>query len=351
VLLVLDNFEQVVAAGADRRRPAARPPGIKVVVTSRRRCASRASRSTRCRACRPAGSQPLSGLERLAMPGEDAHRRPGALGQYAAVRLFIERAVAVRPGFMRHQRERPAVAAICARLHGMPLAIELAAARIKLLSPRRSSAGSEHQLDLLAAGARDLPPRQQTLRAAIAWSYDILDEGRSGCSTGCRCSRAAATSTSARRSAALVGDRRRHRRRRDGLPTRACQAEEVPAARRPVPLLDTIREYAASSSTRAARRPRSGAPPRLVRGARPRGRRAVGSRPARWLDRLELEHDDIRAVLDRAVARPIRRSRSASRSRCGASGRSTATSPRRGRGSRRWPRRRGRTTIRGSARS
>ena len=69
------------------------------------------------------------------------------------------------------------MAAISARLHGMPLAIELAAARVKLLSPDAILVRLDHQLDVLAAGARDLPERQQTLRGAIAWSYDLLDEG------------------------------------------------------------------------------------------------------------------------------------------------------------------------------
>ena len=80
------------------------------------------------------------------------------------------------PGSRVTNANAPAVAAISARLHGMPLAIELAAARIKLLSPEAILARLEHQLDVLAAGARDLPARQQTLRGAIAWSYDLLDE-------------------------------------------------------------------------------------------------------------------------------------------------------------------------------
>src|SRR4029079_6666898 len=99
------------------------------------------------------------------------------LGQYAAVRLFIERALAVRPSFAVTNDNAPAVAAITSRLHGMPLAIELAAARTKLLSPDAILARLEHQLDVLAVGSRDLPARQQTLRGAIAWSYDLLDEG------------------------------------------------------------------------------------------------------------------------------------------------------------------------------
>ena len=97
----------------------------------------------------------------------------------------------------------PAVAAISARLHGMPLAIELAAARIKLLSPDAILVRLDHQLDVLAAGARDLPARQQTLRGAIAWSYDLLDTaGALPARPAVGLRAAAATSTPPRRSAA-----------------------------------------------------------------------------------------------------------------------------------------------------
>src|SRR6185369_3499839 len=84
---------------------------------------------------------------------------------------------AVRPGFQVTNENAPAVAAITARLHGMPLPIELAAARVKLLSPDAILGRLEHQLGVLAAGSRDLPERQQTLRGAIAWSYELLDGG------------------------------------------------------------------------------------------------------------------------------------------------------------------------------
>ena len=179
VLLVLDNFEQVIDAGpivADLLRAADGPQGHRH--QPGRRCTSRASRSTRSRACpRRRTRATCRARSGCSLPGASRGVDPGTLSQYAAVRLFIERAVAVKPGFAVTNDNAPAVAAISARLHGMPLAIELAAARIKLLSPDAILARLEHQLDVLAAGSRDLPARQQTLRGAIAWSYDLLDEG------------------------------------------------------------------------------------------------------------------------------------------------------------------------------
>lgn len=175
VLLVLDNFEQVVGAGpivADLLRAA---PGLKVLATSRA-------------ALRVSGEQefPVPGLPVPPDPGSMGGYEQARLGgtnqldsahlaTYEAVRLFIARAVSVRPDFAVTNANAPAVAAICARLQGIPLAIELAAARIKLLTPEAILTRLEHQLNLLAAGARDLPARQQTLRGAIAWSYDILE--------------------------------------------------------------------------------------------------------------------------------------------------------------------------------
>ena len=97
------------------------------------------------------------------------------LSQYAAVALFVERAVAVKPDFTVTNQNAPAVAEICVRLDGLPLAIELAAARTRLLSPEAMLARLGHSLALLTGGRRDLPARQQTLRNAIAWSYDLLD--------------------------------------------------------------------------------------------------------------------------------------------------------------------------------
>jgi len=99
-----------------------------------------------------------------------------AIARYEAVALFVERAMAARPSFRLTAADAPAVAEICRRLDGLPLAIELAAARVKLLSPAAILSRLENRLALLSGGAQDLPARQQTLRGAIAWSYDLLDE-------------------------------------------------------------------------------------------------------------------------------------------------------------------------------
>src|SRR5438128_1682053 len=114
----------------------------------------------------------------LALP--DPARLPPLerLTQYEAVRLFIARAQAARADFAVDNATAPAVAAICARLDGLPLALELAAARIKLLPPQALLARLERRLMLLTGGMRDLPARQQTLRGAIAWSYDLLEAGQ-----------------------------------------------------------------------------------------------------------------------------------------------------------------------------
>jgi predicted ATPase len=113
----------------------------------------------------------------LSMP--DLERPPPLerLTQYEAVRLFVERARAVKPDFEVTNESAPAVAEICVRLDGLPLAIELAAARIKMLPPRAMLQRLTSRLKLLTGGARDLPERQRTLRATIEWSHALLDEG------------------------------------------------------------------------------------------------------------------------------------------------------------------------------
>src|SRR4029453_16987358 len=178
VLLVLDNFEQVLDAGpvvAELLRDA---PRLSVLVTSR--AALRVSGEQEYPVPglpTPPDLSRLTSLELASLPAEPRTIDPDSLSAYESVRLFIARATSIKPDFRVTNENAPAVAAIAARLHGMPLAIEPAAARIKLFSPEALRARLEDQLALLSAGARDLPERQQTLRGAIAWSYDLLDEG------------------------------------------------------------------------------------------------------------------------------------------------------------------------------
>ncbi len=309
LLLVLDNFEQVADAApivADLLRAA---PDLKIIVTSR--AALRVSGEQEYPVPglpTPPDLAQLSSLDRMQLPAESRALDLAALGQYAAVRLFIERAVAVRPGFSVTNANAPAVAAISARLHGMPLAIELAAARIKLLSPDAILARLEHQLDVLAAGARDLPARQQTLRGAIAWSYDLLDE--EACRLLDRLSVFAGSCDLEAAEAVCGPASELGGELVDGLMALADQSllkmEEAADGEPRFRLLDTIREYAAE---RLAERGETLAIQDRHRDwflalAERAAAEMSGADQRGWLDRLELEHDDIRAVLDRSMARP-----------------------------------------------
>ncbi|HEX5506616.1 MAG TPA: tetratricopeptide repeat protein, partial [Thermomicrobiales bacterium] len=159
-LLVLDNFEQVLAAGVEVAELLAGCPDLKVLVTSR------APLRVRWEYAFP--------VPPLALPPPGAAPDPAELMRYPAVALFVERASAVRPDFGLAPADAPVVAALCARLDGLPLAIELAAARARAWSPRAILAHLPRPFDLLGEGPRDLPPHQRTRRAAIAWSYRLL---------------------------------------------------------------------------------------------------------------------------------------------------------------------------------
>jgi predicted ATPase/class 3 adenylate cyclase len=162
LLLVLDNMEQVTGAApflSDLLRGA---PNLSCIITSRA-------------ALHIYGEQEYP-VPTLGVPDPAHLPSLEALAQYDAVALFIERALASRPDFQVTNDNAPAVAQITATLDGLPLAIELAAARVKLLTPEGILARLQGRLDVLAGGSRDLPARQQTLRGAIAWSYDLLGE-------------------------------------------------------------------------------------------------------------------------------------------------------------------------------
>jgi len=161
LLLLLDNFEQVVSAATYVAELLVTCPKLKVLVTSRAVLQVR-------------GEQEFA-VPPLQLP--DPKHLPDlvAFSQYEAVALFIQRAQSVKPEFQVTNANAPAVAEICVRLDGLPLAIELAAARVKLLPPPALLARLGQRLTVLTSGARDAPARQQTLRNTIEWSYHLLE--------------------------------------------------------------------------------------------------------------------------------------------------------------------------------
>jgi predicted ATPase/class 3 adenylate cyclase len=162
ILLVLDNFEQVNDAAPQIAELLAGAPKISILVTSRS--------PLRVYGEREFPVPPLGVPDPKHLPDFEQ------LSTYESVALFIERATAVRPDFAVTSANAPAVAEICVRLDGLPLAIELAAARVRVLTPQAIMDRLGDRLKRLSGGSRDLPERQQTLRGAIAWSHDLLDE-------------------------------------------------------------------------------------------------------------------------------------------------------------------------------
>jgi predicted ATPase len=158
--LILDNFEQVVAAGVHVARLLASCPALTVLVTSRTTLALRWEHEF-----------PVAPLR---LPNREEQADVSAIGHSPAVELFRQRAIAARPDFELTSNNAADVARLCAALDGLPLAIELAAARVKLLEPSAMLERLGDRLALLAGGTRDMPDRHRTLRAAIAWSYDLL---------------------------------------------------------------------------------------------------------------------------------------------------------------------------------
>ncbi|MFZ0286077.1 MAG: tetratricopeptide repeat protein, partial [Terriglobales bacterium] len=225
------------------------------------------------------------------------------LSRLPAIALFVERAQAVKHQFALTQENAPAVAAICARLDGLPLAIELAAARIKLISPSAMLARLESRLNLLTGGARDLPTRQQTLRNTVDWSYGLLNGAEqtlfrrlSVFSGGCTleaveavCDTKGDLGLDVLEGVASLVDK-----------SLAQQVEQVDKETRFI-MLSTIREYAlerlAESNDEAATR-RSHAAYYLVLAEE--GAEEIAAQPE-WLDRFEFEHENFRLAIDYLV--------------------------------------------------
>ena len=163
LLLALDNFEQVMGAAPLLAELLAAAPGLVVLVTSRT-------------VLRLSGEHEFP-VPPLPVPPAGVGRDPADLQPYASVSLFVERAHAVAPGFELTDENAGAVAEICRRLDGLPLAIELAAARVRLLPPQALASRLDQRFSVLTGGARDLPERQRTLKNTLDWSFGLLPAG------------------------------------------------------------------------------------------------------------------------------------------------------------------------------
>lgn len=293
VLLVVDNFEQLVPEGAPIVSQLLQAcPQVKAVVSSRA-------------VLHVYGEQEMA-LEPMRLPDLRSLPSLEALSQFEAVRLFIERAVAARHDFKVTNENAPAVAGICERVDGLPLAIELAAARIKLFSPQALLARLESSATALGTGSRDLPGRQQTLQGAIAWSHDLLDEPHrrlfARLSVFARGANLEQVEHVCGPETELGVDVL------TGLDELADQSlvRRVPDYDEPrVLMLHVIREYAAerlqeSGEADAIRDRHAAVFQELAEAAAPH---LFGLEQKQWLDRLELDHDNFRAGFDWAVAR------------------------------------------------
>ncbi|HLZ69947.1 MAG TPA: helix-turn-helix domain-containing protein [Dehalococcoidia bacterium] len=185
LLILLDNFEHLLGAAPALPPLLAACPRLKLLITSRSALGLR-------------GEQEFA-VPPLELPARADPRPPEALAQAPAIKLFVQRLQAIQPGFALTGETAPLVAQICRRLDGLPLAIELAAARGRVLSPAALLARLDQRLPMLAEGARDAPDRHQTLRRAIAWSYDLLAPAEQAlfrrlgvCAGGCTSGAAAA---------------------------------------------------------------------------------------------------------------------------------------------------------------
>jgi non-specific serine/threonine protein kinase len=286
MLLVLDNFEHLLAGAPAVARLLRETSALRILASSRS-------------PLRVSGEQECP-VPPLAVPDPATTPTPGALAACESVRLFAERAAAVAPDFALDEQNAPAIAQIARRLDGLPLAIELAAARVKLLPPEAILARLEHSLRLLTGGGRDLPDRQQTLRATIAWSHDLLTEGAG---------RLLATCSVFAGGASLEAIETVCDARVDiGLPVLDGLAELLDQSlmrqvRRPGPvryaLLETIREFAAERLDQMpeADRVRAAHAAAFLALAEADGRLQPGLAKKGWLERVEVEHNNIRAAI------------------------------------------------------
>jgi predicted ATPase len=289
VLLLLDNFEQVVSAAEPIAALLAACPQLKVLVTSREVLHVR-------------GEQEFA-VPPLALP--DPKRLPDllALSQYEAVALFIQRAQAARPEVQLTTVNAAAIAEICIRLDGLPLAIELAAARIKVLPPQALLARLGQRLAVLTSGARDVPERHQTLHNTMEWSYHLLDGHEQRLFRRLSIFIGGCTLEAAEALCAALGEGDATRSVFDGVASlidKSFLRQSEPEGQEPrLLMLETIREYGweclnGSGEMEETRHAHAAYYLHLAEQIDPHLRSA---QQAVWLARLGAEHDNLRAAL------------------------------------------------------
>jgi non-specific serine/threonine protein kinase len=276
-LLVLDNFEQVLDAAPAIADLLAAAPRVKALATSRSPLHLRGEREY--------------AVPPLPLPPLDPPLAPDALAGYAAVALFVERAMAVKSDFVLTAEHAAAVAEICVRLDGLPLAIELAAARITLLPPRAMQARVDSRFKLLSGAARDLPKRHQTMHAAISWGYDLLDDAEKRLFATLSVFRGGFSLEAAER---LAGEDLL-----DGVSSLRDKAflRRDPAGREDSPrfvMLETIREYGLERLVASGRWAD-------VRLAHARLMAEIAEENEQQTDRLALDADNFRTALESAI--------------------------------------------------
>ncbi|HEY6542046.1 MAG TPA: tetratricopeptide repeat protein [Ktedonobacteraceae bacterium] len=290
LLLFLDNFEQVIDAAPRLGELLARCPALKILITSREMLHVRGEQVL------PVPPLALPTLSPLSDP------RPEDVSQCEAVALFLHRVRAVQPDFQITPDNARTITAICAQLDGLPLAIELAAARLNLLGPQALLARLEHRLALLTRGPRDLPARQQTLRDTLQWSYDLLDAREQRLFRrlavfvgGCALEAAEAICGEPGESVITVLDGLNSLLDKNLLQRQSAQGNEGPR----FVMLETIREHgleslATSGELEALRQAHAHYCLRLAEEA---DLQPGNPKQREGLERLEREHDNLRAAM------------------------------------------------------
>ncbi len=292
LLLLLDNFEQVTAAAPELAALLSSCPDLKVMVTSRAVLHLHGEHEF------PVPPLALPDLQHFTQLPESE-----VLSKYPAIHLFLQRASAIKPGFALTEANAHVVAEICARLDGLPLAIELAAARIKLLSPRALLQRLSHRFEVLTSRTQNAPERQQTLRNALAWSYDLLNVQEQRIFRRLSIFAGGCTLEAIEYLCSALGDDCDEGVVLDGVASlidkSLMQSTEVNGEEETrFVMLETVREYglealAASGEMEVIQQAHAAYHLRLAEEAE---QGLGGPQQATWLKRLEREHDNLRAA-------------------------------------------------------